>query len=204
MNRRTSAGYSLIEVLVAIAITSVVLLTVVTLFYVGKRNIYSGKERSYAVAAGTRALEDLSAMTGANLRTNFNIDNNTTLGKVTLDKLPPGSPGADGSGNMSIDQSITRDSTKCTYNTSTKVWENCTDDTNGFIGRWMTEISPNGNPSERLANPVIGLIITPKSPEIVAQPITTAKFTKVRLYIRWDEGGGTAHRYIFFDTTKVF
>lgn len=204
MNRRKSAGYSLIEVLVAIAITSVVLLTVVTLFYVGKRNIYSGKERSYAVAAGTRALEDLSAMTGANLRTNFAIDDTTPLVKVTLDKLPPGSPGADASGNMSIDQSITRDSANCTFNTTTKVWENCTNDTNGFMGRWMTEISPNGNPNERLANPLIGLIITPKTPQIAAQPIVTAQFTKVRLYIRWDEGGGNAHRYMFFDTTKVF
>jgi len=59
MSKRNQSGYSLIEVLIAIAITSVVLLTVVTLFYMGRRNVYSGKQMTYAVSVGTRVLEDL-------------------------------------------------------------------------------------------------------------------------------------------------
>ncbi len=198
MNRRRSRGYSLIEVLVAIAITSVVLLTVVTLFYVGKRNVYSGKERTYAVAIGTRVLEDLSAMTWSNIQTNFSITNATTLSTITLDGLPSGSPGTNNKGQMVIDNSIARDTTGCTYSNG---WT-CTNDTNKFLSKWMTEVSATGNASEKLANPVLGLIITPRSPTNVALPITTAQFTKVRVYIRWDESAAS-HRYAFFDTTKV-
>ena len=73
-------GYSLIEVLIALAITSVVLLTVVTLFYMGRRNVYSGKQMTYAVSVGTRALEDVSQFTLFDVLTNFNIANNAKVG----------------------------------------------------------------------------------------------------------------------------
>src|SRR5258708_2929547 len=199
MNRRRSNGYSLIEVLVAIAITSVVLLTVTTLFYLGKRNVYSGKERTYAVAIGTRVLEDLSAMTMKSICANFNINNSTTLGTITLNGLPPGSPGTNSYGRMVIDNSIARDTTGCTY--SSNIWT-CSNDPQKFLSKWMTEVSATGNTSDKLANPVLGLIITPRSPTNVALPITTAQFTKVRIYIRWDESA-TSHRYTFFDTSNL-
>src|SRR5712692_5968412 len=82
--KKREFGYSLVEVLIALAITSIVLLTVVTLFYMGRRNVYSGKQRTYAVSVGTRVLEDLSAMTYSDIQTNFNIDDKTQLVSVTL------------------------------------------------------------------------------------------------------------------------
>lgn len=202
MKRRTSAGYSLIEVLVAIAITSVVLLTVVTLFYVGKRNVYGGKQRTYAVAAGTRMLEDLSAMTGDDVRTNFGLDDNSTLGTVTLTGLPPGLAGANGSGNMVVTNSVSRDSNACTFTNG--VWGNCANDPKNYMAKWMKELSSTGNRSERLSNPVIGLIITPRLPTNNLSPVVSAQFTKIRLYLSWDEGSAGARRYAFFDTNKVF
>ena len=72
-------GYSLIEVLIALAITSIVLLTVVTLFYMGRRNVYSGKQMTYAVSVGTRALEDESQKTLQDVLTDFGITNGTGL-----------------------------------------------------------------------------------------------------------------------------
>ena len=51
--KKRQSGYSLVEVLVAIAITAVVLLTVITLFYMGRRNVYSGKQTTQAVSIGT-------------------------------------------------------------------------------------------------------------------------------------------------------
>src|SRR2546425_7370220 len=75
-------GYSLIEVLIALAITSVVLLTVVTLFYMGRRNVYSGKQMTYAVSTGTRALEDVSQMTLQDVLDAFGIS--------ATDALPTG------------------------------------------------------------------------------------------------------------------
>src|SRR5215471_16268285 len=81
---KTKRGYSLVEVLIALAITSVVLLTVVTLFYMGRRNIYSGKQMTYAVSVGTRALEDVSQMTLTDVLSNFGIANNQATGPVTV------------------------------------------------------------------------------------------------------------------------
>jgi prepilin-type N-terminal cleavage/methylation domain-containing protein len=72
-------GYSLVEVLIALAITSVVLLTVVTLFYMGRRNVYSGKQMTYAVSVGTRALEDESQKAMQDVLSDFGIANSTGL-----------------------------------------------------------------------------------------------------------------------------
>src|SRR5689334_8874944 len=80
-------GYSLIEVLIAIAITSVVLLTVVTLFYMGRRNVYSGKQMTYAVSVGTRALEDVSQMTLSDVISNFGIGSNQAMPGATVNGI---------------------------------------------------------------------------------------------------------------------
>src|SRR5438128_376018 len=82
--KKESGGYSLVEVLIAIAITGVVLLTVVTLFYMGRRNVYSGKQMTYAVSVGTRVMEDLSTMTSGDVFTAFGIvDPGTTPANAT-------------------------------------------------------------------------------------------------------------------------
>lgn len=78
--KRQQSGYSLVEVLIALAITSVVLLTVVTLFYMGRRNVYSGKQMTYAVAVGTRAVEDVSQMTHSDVLAAFGLTDGTVLG----------------------------------------------------------------------------------------------------------------------------
>jgi prepilin-type N-terminal cleavage/methylation domain-containing protein len=173
-------GYSLIEVLVAIAITSVVLLTVVTLFYMGRRNVYSGKQMTYAVAIGTRVLEDLSTMSADDLIGNFKIDDSTALTKVTLNKVA-------GVGQINFDNSIARDTG--TINTNT--------DPNGYLAAWKKEIDPT-----KLSGATIGIVITPRNPTDGNAPVTTAQFTKVRLYVAWDEAANR-RRFAFFDTTKV-
>src|SRR5215813_11179393 len=101
-------GYSLVEVLIAIAITSVVLLTVVTLFYMGRRNVYSGKQMTYAVSVGTRMMEDISAMSASH----FNINDQTaTNGTVNVQGIA-----AIGSGTLTFTNSIGRDTSSCTVN----------------------------------------------------------------------------------------
>jgi len=193
MNRRRTRGYSLVEVLIATAITSVVLLTVVTLFYVGKRNVYAGKQRTYAVAVGTRVLEDLSVMTAQDVYTNFVIDDNTALSSVKLDGVPPGLPGVNSSGQLQFDNSISRDTANISSSTE-KTPSNGT----GFLTQWKTLIG-----QANLANATVGLIITPRLPTDDTKKITTAQFAKVRVYVQWDEGSAKNHRYAFFDTAKV-
>src|SRR6267378_7030470 len=93
-------GYSLVEVLIAMAITSVVLLTVVTLFYMGRKNVYSGKQMTVAAASGTQILEDFSTMTAQDIVTNFNLSDAAALGTVTLPNVL-GAP----NGQLSFDNS---------------------------------------------------------------------------------------------------
>jgi prepilin-type N-terminal cleavage/methylation domain-containing protein len=192
MRRRKESGYSLIEVLVAIAITSVVLLTIVTLFYVGRRNVYAGKQRTYAVSVGTRVLEDLSSMMQTDIRSAFVIDDGTGLSGQTITGVPPGTPGAV-NGVITFDNSIKRDTT--TINGSTELTPS---GGTGYLTKWKALI-----PEDKLANAVVGLIITPRLPSDASSKIETAQLMKIRIYVQWDEANTTTHRFAFFDTTKV-
>jgi len=195
---KKQSGYSLIEVLVAIAITSVVLLTVVTLFYMGRRNVYTGKQTTAAVAIGTRMLEDLSAMTAEDVLDHFAIDDNTAMTTVTLQ----GVYGA-ASGQLQFTSSLSRNSSACTISTATDpATITCPNDPHGYMVNWMRMVLPHANINEVFAQPEVGIILTPRSPAVVAQPWTTARFTKVRAYVSWQEGV-SRRRYAFFDTTKV-
>jgi prepilin-type N-terminal cleavage/methylation domain-containing protein len=190
-------GYSLVEVLIAMAITSIVLLTVVTLFYMGRRNVYSGKQMTAAAACGTQILEDFSTMTAQDFGTNFNITDNTTPGTVTLQ----GVPGA-ASGQISFDNSIGRDSSTCTVATASPFAITCPNDPNGYMSKWLRTLIPQTDRSSVMTNPLIGVVFTPRNPTDVNKKFTTAQFIRARIYVSWQEAA-TRRRYAFFDTTKV-
>jgi len=182
-------GYSLVEVLIAMAITSVVLLTVVTLFYMGRRNVYSGKQMTYAVSVGTRVLEDLSTMAADDVLSNFKIDDNTQLTTVTLSNVAGAS-----NGKIDFTKSVARDTDNIdAVNT----------DPSGYLAAWKSSIDPT-----KLSGATVGIVITPRAPSNIVNgqnvnaPITTAQFTKIRIYVAWDESAGR-RRFAFFDTTKV-
>jgi len=197
MKRRNQSGYSLVEVLIALAITSIVLLTVVTLFYMGRRNVYSGKQMTYAVSVGTRILEDLSSMAMMDAQTNFNIDDNTAVGPVNV-------AGLSSAGNYQTvyNNSVGRDTTTCTASgTPPTVTYTCVNDTGGYLAKWRALIEES-----KLTNARVGLIFTPRSPANPAGcancPWTTARFLKIRAYVSWEEAKDR-RRVAFFDTTKV-
>ena len=206
MRKSTQHGYSLVEVLIALAITSIVLLTVVTLFYMGRRNVYSGKQTTYAVSVGTRMMEDLSAMTAGDLMNNFNIDDSTTTANVTITGIAPGAPG----GTQTIAASVKRDSTTCT--TANPAYPAtpgaprflCANDPSLFLAKWNDLIDQS-----KLTNAEVGLVITPRDPSNVARvcpggncPWLTARYLKVRAYISWEEAKNR-RRLAIYDTTKV-
>lgn len=197
MKQRTQSGYSLVEVLIALAITSIVLLTVVTLFYMGRRNVYSGKQMTYAVSVGTRILEDLSSMAMTDAQTNFNIDDNTAVGTVNVAGLSSA-----GNYETTYANSVGRDTTTCTASgTPPAVTYTCTNDTGGYLAKWRALIEES-----KLTNARVGLIFTPRSPANPAGcancPWTTARFLKIRAYVSWEEAKDR-RRVAFFDTTKV-
>ena len=182
--KRKSSGYSLVEVLIALAITSVVLLTVVTLFYMGKRNVYSGKQQSYAVSVGTRILEDLSSLTCDDLQTYFTITDSTTLGTVTVQ-------------GTSYANSFARDTSTCTVAGTPPPSYTCTGDASPYmLSAWRGLIDPT-----KLQNAKVGLILTPTNPVDSTKKWSTAQFIKVRAYVQWDEA--QRRRISYFDTTKV-
>jgi prepilin-type N-terminal cleavage/methylation domain-containing protein len=191
---RRSRGYSLIEVLIAVAVTGFVLLTVVTLFYMGRRNVYSGKQMTYAVSVGTRVMEDLSTMTTADVMSNFAITDATAQQTVVLcsyNLLPLGT-------------------TTCTmpagnlpgYATFANATERDTDhigtlDPGGYLGRWQQLVT-----TSNLTNGRVGLVIRPRNPSSGPNPWSTARFMRIRVVVQWDEGSGHT-RAAYFDTTKI-
>jgi prepilin-type N-terminal cleavage/methylation domain-containing protein len=172
MKRQRQRGYSLVEVLIAVAITGFVLLTVVTLFYMGRRNVYSGKEMTYAVSVATRMLEDLSSMTSTDVAGHFYITDATPLANVTV-------------GDTTYANSVGRDTTMA----------GGSNDPDGFLTNWNAMIG-----GSKLANATAGLVVTPRLPTVVNQPVTSAQAMKIRVWVQWDEG--RRRRTAFFDTTR--
>ena len=172
MNKREQLGYSLVEVLIALAITSIVLLTVVTLFYMGRRNVYSGKQMTYAVSVGTRILEDLSNWVSGDVLSNFNITDSTATGNVTVN-------------GVTYANSLLRDTSGCTGSGP----YTCPNDVNGYLASYKALVLDS-----KLTNATVGVILTPRSPSnlpVIACPggncpWTTARFLKIRVYIQWD------------------
>ena len=195
MKKRSARGYSLIEVLIAVAVTGVVLLSIVTLFYMGRRNVYSGKQMTYAVSVGTRVMEDLSSMTNADVMSNFGITDATNLEDVVLcanNLQPLGTTACTGfnanqPGYSKFTLSTERDTN--TIGPST--------DPGHYLQTWSALVT-----DANLTNGKVGLIITPRSPANNAAPWSTAQFTRVRVVVQWDEGKGRT-RSAFFDTSKV-
>jgi Tfp pilus assembly protein PilV len=194
--KKQSRGYSLIEVLIAVGITGFVLLTVVTLFYMGRRNVYSGKQMTYAVSVGTRVMEDLSTMTTSDIMSNFGITDSTNRQTVVLcsfNLLPlgntncPNMPATQASGYASFSNATERD----TANISTST------DPNGYLNRWSQLVQ-----TSNLTNARVGVVIRPRNPANGGAPWSTARFTRIRVVVQWDEGQGRT-RAAFFDTTKV-
>ena len=65
--KQSQRGYNLIELLVAIALLGVVLMSILSLFIWGRKNVYSGKQMTTAIAIGTRVLEDLAPLSKRDL-----------------------------------------------------------------------------------------------------------------------------------------
>src|SRR6267378_935288 len=86
--RTGEAGYNLIEVIVATALLGIVSITIFTLFVMGRRNVYSGKQASQAIAIGTQVMEDLAPLNKQMVYNGaFGIADNATGGAITLPRV---------------------------------------------------------------------------------------------------------------------
>jgi prepilin-type N-terminal cleavage/methylation domain-containing protein len=82
---RKQKGFSLVEVLIAMAILGVIIVAIMSLFVMGRRNVYSGKQTTRAIAISNRVLEDLSLLTKRDIYNGaFSIADTDTGAAVTL------------------------------------------------------------------------------------------------------------------------
>ena len=192
---RFEAGYNLIEVIVATAILGVVVISVMSLFTMGRRNVYSGKEMTAAVSMATRAAEDLSGMSIQQVYTAFGINGSdatalSTAGfNVTVD--------AAGAKTALPENTYTGSYVRRT--SDTLVTTAGGNDTGGFLTRWKNEMDQN----LKFAFGVVNIVITPRKPNPVGAGLTTANATvvRVRILVRWQEENRP--RQLIVDTLKV-
>jgi prepilin-type N-terminal cleavage/methylation domain-containing protein len=177
--RRHDSGFNLVETLLAMAILGVILMSVITLFFIGRRNVYSGKQMSAANAVATRVLEDLSLMSATDVIDSFRLTTNPSLSSNTV-------------AGVAYPNSIMRDSNG-TIDASTN-------DAAGYLTRWRALVdSANELPSGRVV-----LILTPQQPtdtSSTAQRISTAQVIRIRGVVEWSEG--IRRRNVTFDSSKL-
>ena len=180
---RFERGFNLVEVLIAMALLGTVLMTILTLFYMGRSNVYSGKQTSVAVSIATHALEDLSPRSKLDVLTAFNAGGGT-LGTVDIDSTT----------TMATDTyagSIMRLSTIPNDVDATK------NDPRGLLKAW------SDSATGRLSKPLVAIVMTPQKPYPVADPVSLANATimRVRVIVRWNEG--RRRREVIVDTAKT-
>jgi prepilin-type N-terminal cleavage/methylation domain-containing protein len=182
-NLHSARGYSLVEVLVAMALLGTVLMTIMTLFYMGRNNVYSGKQTSVAVSIASRAMEDLSSRSKADVLSAFNATG-AALASVDVETTTA----------MSTDlytNSILRVSSKADDIDPAK------NDPSGLLKLWSTDATA------RLGKAVVAVVMTPQKPYPIAAALTTANSTimRVRVIVRWNEG--RRRREVILDSAKA-
>lgn len=175
LKERTSRqrGYNLIEVLIAMAMLATVLLGIVTLFVMGQRNVYSGKQMTRAVSVGTRIMEDLSSLTRENIESSFGLAGAT--------------PGSVTAGGQTFTNSILR-------TTDTDAGD-ATKDADGYLTAWKELVT-----LENFNDGRVSVVVTAVDPITTPPTFDDAPLYRMRVFVEWNEG--LRERRIILDTAK--
>jgi prepilin-type N-terminal cleavage/methylation domain-containing protein len=183
---RTQAGYNLVEVIIAVAVFGVVAITVFTLFVMGRRNIYAGKQASQAVAIGTQVLEDLAPLNKKMIYNGaFGIAD--TGAAVTLPKISgKAAPSYANAKIRSTDANIVA-------SPPADISTNPT----GMLTRW------SGLLTNKLSEASVTLVLIPsQDPANSPEQFGNSRLLQVRIYVRWTETGH--RREVILDTVKAY
>lgn len=157
--RRGERGYNLIELLIAIALLGTILLSIVTLFAFGRRNVYSGKQLTRATSVTTQVLEDLQPLNVPSLNTQFLI----TSAEKPAEKTVAG---------VKYAKALVRTTDDLTKEDSTGP---------KYLSRWKALL-----PASKMADGRVTLVILPERMQIVDDP-TTAAIVRLRVVTEWRE-----------------
>jgi prepilin-type N-terminal cleavage/methylation domain-containing protein len=173
--KKDQSGYNLVEILVAMGLLSTILLAVTTLFYFGRRNVYSGKQMTAAVAVGTNVLEDMSGLNRSAFYNAFNIGTGAGQTNATSTNTVEG---------IAYANSIERDTTASPP----------TNDTAGYLARWKGML-----PASTFQSANLYLVITPLVPN-GPSAVMNAGLVRTRVVIAWQEG--QRRRQLVMDSFK--
>ena len=175
-------GYSLVEVLIAMAVLGSVLLGILSLFVFGRKNVYSGKQMTRAVAVGTRVMEDLSVLTRGDVERAFALSTGTTPVALTTVNVA----------GQSFPGSVLRESTTTTN----------PPDVDGYLARWNALVA-----QQNFTGGLVSLVITPLEPRPATTPPRPALSTinaplyRIRVFVQWNEEA--RRRFVALDTAKL-
>jgi prepilin-type N-terminal cleavage/methylation domain-containing protein len=184
--RKTQRGFNLVEVLIAMAITAVVIISVATLFVMGRRNVYAGKQVTAAVSVATRITEDFSHMTHGEVYDKFGLSPSGGYGGATLtaSKTVEGIP-----------------YTNCVVRTNADAAD-ANKDKAKLIDSWLKLMQPS------FVNPQITVIFMPrldvKDPATDTGTIAVSNLVQIRVVLTWDETvSNKRHRSLIVDAVKT-
>jgi prepilin-type N-terminal cleavage/methylation domain-containing protein len=187
--QRTKNGFSLIEVMIAMGILGTVLIAIMTLFVWGRRNVYSGRQMSKAIAVGNRILEDIAPLTKKDIYNGaFNLAD-TATGQTTISIL----------GASYTNCAIRSTSATVIPSPPTDI-QSETAGGPGFLGKWKDQMGTD------LANASVSVLLQPTSdPTNSPAQFGTAQVLRVRVIVQWAESAGaTRRRNLVLDTVKTF
>ncbi len=179
------------ELMIAVAILGIVVLSIFALFFMGQRNVYAGKQASKAVTLGTQVLEDLAPLNKQMIYQGaFNIAANSTGNDFSL-------PRASGLAAMSFENSVIR-STNATLPVETQSDISVQNTPPGLLTKWAARIAQSD-----LADPSISVVLTPSmGPTGGPTNFGNAQLLRIRVIVRWTEANRP--REAIWDTVKAY
>lgn len=203
---RRESGYSLVEVLVAMGILGSVLISIFTLFFMGRYNVYSGKQMTQAIGIANRVLEDLAPLNKQMIYNGAFAVTDTASGDATVTFANPGAT----YNNVAVR------TTDATYAGVTGATNLSTENTGAgaplFLGKWRTALGAlggnltgvtAGNPGSYPNKASVTVILLPRNdPTNTPAQFLTATTMRVRVLVRWMERN--RQRQVVVDTVKSF
>jgi len=196
MKRRTESqrGYNLIEILVAIAILGVVLLSILSLFLWGRKNVYSGKQMTAAIAIGNRVVEDLAPLT----------KNDIYKGLFTIADTSTGSTFKFGNPQQEYKNAHIRSTNASIAVTPTQsdlTTESTATGAPQFLkNAWATQLKDAGGKG-LLDDGSISIILMPRSGSTTPATFSNASLMQIRVVVSWVEN--RRRREVILDSVKA-
>ena len=183
--RRRSAGYNLVETMIATVLLGAVALSIMTLLTMGRRNVYSGRQMTHALAFGNQVLEDISNMTLDQVYQGFVITDASKLATYTIDGIE-----YKDALFRTTDASVVPGYSEATLEAPSP---------GNFLTTWKTQMGAD----KKLSQGSVTLILSPREPTAVlaATGKPAPMILQMRVLVRWNEEKRARH--VTLDSVKA-